>query len=197
VEFLARFLWHVLPKGLRRIRRFGWWGNAVRTQKLTLLRRLLGVRPAEPREPADTATDTLPEEMPEETPDEELLRLEAEQRAPRKCRVCGGKLELLYQTGRPTVAELLRMPPSMELLVETGPVQLHLPISAFCVTLRRAARRPTACGDGCFSGRRTSGAPGALPPRETPPTLPPLCHTGDCSTRCLPPFGRAPHSRQP
>ena len=103
----------------------------MRTQKLTLLRRLLGVPPAEPREPADAATDTLPEEMPEETPDEELLRLEAEQRAPRKCRVCGGKLEMLYQTGRPTVAELLRMPPSMELLVETGPVQLHLPISAF------------------------------------------------------------------
>ena len=131
VEFLERFLWHVLPKGLRRTRRFGWWGNAVRTEKLTLLRRLLGVPPAEPREPADTATDTLPEDMPEETPDEELLRLEAEQRAPRKCRVCGGKLELLYQTGRPTVAELLRMPPSMELRVETGRVQLHLPISAF------------------------------------------------------------------
>ena len=131
VEFLERFLWHVLPKGLRRTRRFGWWGNAVRTEKLTLLRRLLGAPPAEPREPVDTASDTLPEDMPEETPDEELLRLEAEQRAPRKCRVCGGKLELLYQTGRPTVAELLRMPPSMELRVETGPVQLHLPISAF------------------------------------------------------------------
>ena len=41
------------------------------------------------------------------------------------------KMELSYQTGRPTVAELLRMPPSMELLVETGPLQLHLPLSAF------------------------------------------------------------------
>jgi len=131
VEFLERFLWHVLPKGLRRTRRFGWWGNAVRTEKLTLLRRLLGAWPAEPAEPADAAPPASPEEMPEETPDEELLRLEAEQRAPHKCRVCGGKLELLYQTGRPTVAELLRMPPSMELLVETGPVQLHLPVSAF------------------------------------------------------------------
>ena len=103
----------------------------MRTEKLTLLRRLLGAWPAEPAEPADAAPPASPEEMPEETPDEELLRLEAEQRAPRKCRVCGGKLELLYQTGRPTVAELLRMPPSMELLVETSPVQLHLPISAF------------------------------------------------------------------
>ena len=57
--------------------------------------------------------------------------MEAEGRAPRKCRACGGELVLLYQTGRPTVAELLRMPPSMEPWVETGPVQLHLPFSAF------------------------------------------------------------------
>ena len=59
------------------------------------------------------------------------MRLEAERHAPRKCRVCGGKLELLYQTGRPTVAELLRTPPTMELRAETGPVQLRLPIFAF------------------------------------------------------------------
>jgi hypothetical protein len=44
---------------------------------------------------------------------------------------CGGQLELAYQTGRPTVPELLRMPPDMETLVETGPLQLHLPLSAF------------------------------------------------------------------
>jgi len=67
VEFLERFLWHVLPKGLRRTRRFGWWGNAVRTEKLTLLRRLLGVRPAEPAEPADAAPPASPADMPEET----------------------------------------------------------------------------------------------------------------------------------
>ena len=36
-----------------------------------------------------------------------------------------------YQTPRPTVAQLMRMPPSMEMPVESGPVQLHLPLSAF------------------------------------------------------------------
>jgi len=71
----------------------------------------------------------------------------------------------------------------------TAPADLRL-----FVTPRHAARRPTACGDGCFSGRLTSGAPGALPPRETSPTLPPLCHTRDRSPRCFPPRGRAPHS---
>jgi hypothetical protein len=131
VEFIRRFLGHVLPQGLRRIRRFGWWGNAVRTEKLTLLRKLLGVPPAEPPAPADTAPLTQWEGEAEAAPDQELARLETEQRAPHKCRTCGGQLVLLYQTERPTVADLLRMPPSMELLVETGPLQLHLPISAF------------------------------------------------------------------
>ncbi len=131
VEFIERFLRHVLPQGLRRIRRFGWWGNAVRTEKLALLRRLLGVPPAEPAEPADTAPPTQWEGEAEATPDQELARLETEQRAPHKCRDCDGQLVLLHQTERPTVADLLRMPPSMEPLVETGPLQLQLPISAF------------------------------------------------------------------
>ena len=87
---------------------------------------------------ADAAEET------EEPPDPELRRLEEEQGTPRKCRTCGGKMELIYQTPRPTVPELLRMPPSMELLVETGPLQLHLPISAF-VTTRHVERKPTAC----------------------------------------------------
>jgi hypothetical protein len=131
VEFIERFLWHVLPQGLRRIRRFGWWGNAVRTDKLAVLRKLLRLRPADP---ADKALPVPPEEAPEEIPeelDQELVRLEVEGRAPHKCRVCGGQLVLLYPTRRPTVAELMRMPPNMEPWVETGPVQLHLPISAF------------------------------------------------------------------
>jgi len=128
VEFLERFLWHLVPQGLRRIRRFGWWGNAVRTEKLALLRRLFGVPPPDP---ADAAPRTQWEGDAVEPPDPELRRLEEEQGTPRKCRACGGTMELTYQTPRPTVAELMRMPPSMEMLVETGPLQLHLPISAF------------------------------------------------------------------
>jgi hypothetical protein len=84
-----------------------------------------------PPEPSDAAPPTQWEGEAEEPPDPELRRLEEQQGTPRKCRACGGKMELAYQTGRPTVAELMRMPPSMELLVETGPLQLHLPISAF------------------------------------------------------------------
>jgi hypothetical protein len=41
VEFMRRFLLHVLPRGFVRIRHFGFLGNRVRTEKLTLCRSLL------------------------------------------------------------------------------------------------------------------------------------------------------------
>jgi hypothetical protein len=41
-EFLRRFLLHVLPKGLHKIRYFGYLANCHRQAKLTLCRRLLG-----------------------------------------------------------------------------------------------------------------------------------------------------------
>src|SRR5262249_28200723 len=42
-EFLRRFLQHVLPKGLPRIRYFGWFANRRRRQLLPLCQRLLAV----------------------------------------------------------------------------------------------------------------------------------------------------------
>jgi len=44
VEFLRRFLLHVLPTGLVRIRQFGFLSNRVRNQKLELCRALLASR---------------------------------------------------------------------------------------------------------------------------------------------------------
>jgi hypothetical protein len=44
-EFLRRFLQHVLPKGLPRIRYFGWLANRRRRQLLPLCRTLLAVAP--------------------------------------------------------------------------------------------------------------------------------------------------------
>lgn len=46
-EFIRRFLLHVLPSGLQRIRHFGLLGNRSRTQNLSLCRQLLAV-PAPP-----------------------------------------------------------------------------------------------------------------------------------------------------
>jgi hypothetical protein len=57
VEFIRRFLLHILPPGLVRIRHFGFLANRARGQKLALCRVLLGAktpsleRVVEPREP--------------------------------------------------------------------------------------------------------------------------------------------------
>ena len=42
VEFLRRFMLHVLPKGLHKIRYFGYFANCHRRAKLTLCRTILG-----------------------------------------------------------------------------------------------------------------------------------------------------------
>jgi len=51
-EFLRRFLQHVLPKGLPRIRYFGWLANRRRREMLPLCRTLLAAAP-----PASTSPD--------------------------------------------------------------------------------------------------------------------------------------------
>ena len=54
-EFLRRFLQHVLPKGLPRIRYFGWLANRRRNEVLPLCRTLLAVAPP-PAVPNHTET---------------------------------------------------------------------------------------------------------------------------------------------
>jgi hypothetical protein len=49
-EFIRRFLLHVLPSGLVRIRHYGWMANRGRSEKLVLCRRLLGVVEQQPVE---------------------------------------------------------------------------------------------------------------------------------------------------
>jgi len=41
VEFLRRFLLHVLPSGFQRIRHYSFWANCHRQRKLDVCRRLL------------------------------------------------------------------------------------------------------------------------------------------------------------
>ena len=45
-EFIRRFLLHVLPKGLQRIRHFGFLGNRYRERNVAKVRELLGQQPA-------------------------------------------------------------------------------------------------------------------------------------------------------
>jgi hypothetical protein len=50
VEFIRRFLLHILPAGFMRIRQFGFLANRARKEKLALCRRLLGAAPAPDRD---------------------------------------------------------------------------------------------------------------------------------------------------
>jgi hypothetical protein len=47
-EFIRRFLLHVLPKGFRRIRHFGFLANACRAAKLPVIRAALAAPKPEP-----------------------------------------------------------------------------------------------------------------------------------------------------
>jgi hypothetical protein len=65
VEFLRRFLLHVLPKGFVRIRHYGFLGNRCREAKLAICRRLLGVagppvEAADARESNSSKRNTCP-----------------------------------------------------------------------------------------------------------------------------------------
>ncbi len=51
-EFIRRFLLHVLPNGLQRIRYYGFLASRRRKQKLLQCRRLLGMPPDQPATPA-------------------------------------------------------------------------------------------------------------------------------------------------
>ena len=56
-EFIRRFLIHVLPKGLHRIRHYGLFANTVRATNLARMRTLLGVDEALTDDPEKDATE--------------------------------------------------------------------------------------------------------------------------------------------
>ncbi len=59
VEFLRRFLIHVLPKGFVRIRHYGFLANRHRQEKLARCRQLLNVQSSDhPHSPSDELADT-------------------------------------------------------------------------------------------------------------------------------------------
>jgi hypothetical protein len=70
-EFIRRFLLHVLPKGLVRIRHYGWMANRCRRQQAALIRALLDVEAAEP------------------------APVSGDQDHGRRCPICGGAIEVV------------------------------------------------------------------------------------------------------
>jgi hypothetical protein len=60
-EFIRRFLLHVLPKGLVRIRYYGWMANRCRSQCAALCRVLSGVEPPQPTTTGDAPVRRCPQ----------------------------------------------------------------------------------------------------------------------------------------
>jgi hypothetical protein len=97
VEFVRRFLQHVLPTGFVRIRHFGFLANRCRDEKLARCRARLEVPPVPTAGPAD--------EPPAEPPD--AGRVEAEPDIVPDATRCGPACG----TGRMVVVEVIQRPP--------------------------------------------------------------------------------------
>jgi len=76
-EFIRRFLLHVLPKGLVRIRYYGWMANRCRREKVAQCRALLAAEPQEQIPPAQPAVERCGNEPK------------------RRCPACGGGIEVV------------------------------------------------------------------------------------------------------
>jgi hypothetical protein len=77
-EFIRRFLMHVLPKGLHRIRRYGLFANGNRVANIARARELLGVPSrSKPGETSETAAADEPRMLP------------------RPCQCCGGRMIII------------------------------------------------------------------------------------------------------
>jgi len=95
VEFIRRFLLHVLPTGFVHIRHFGFLANRVRKEKLALCRSLLTSKPLTPIAPA-----THPSSGDSTT----------EEQVPHLCPICKVGRLIFVEIVRPEVIPSLAMP---------------------------------------------------------------------------------------
>lgn len=63
-EFISRFLIHVLPSGLHRIRHTGFLANGIRRDRIGQIRRLLDAEPDHAQMPDEAAPDEPPAQQP-------------------------------------------------------------------------------------------------------------------------------------
>ena len=92
-EFIRRFLIHVLPKGLHRIRHYGFLANGSRADNIARIREMLG-RGAPPEQPAHDHSD---DDGQEQTPAD-------------ACPCCGGRM-IVIETFEPGATPCYRSTP--------------------------------------------------------------------------------------
>ena len=109
VEFLRRFLQHLLPQGMHHIRRYGWMARRASNAKLTWLREYFGI--GDPSDAGQSDAASADAALPLE---------EAE--SSRRCRYCEGTMYLTDRTERPRVIEMMWMPWERFARARPGPI---------------------------------------------------------------------------
>ena len=101
VEFIDRFLSHVLPQGMRHVRHYGFLTPTRRTENLKTIRNLLSATEQDNEAPRQSG----------EFNDSETEDREVEDQRESACPHCGEKTLVRGQESpRPTVAEIMQMP---------------------------------------------------------------------------------------
>jgi hypothetical protein len=108
VEFIGRFLQHLIPKGMHHIRRYGWMARRRSSEKFAWLEQHL--RRATP----DVAEAPVAKE--------EAVPLTEDELPSRPCRYCEGKMQLTDSSYRPRVNEIMGMPLSWFSQLQAGPI---------------------------------------------------------------------------
>ena len=108
-EFIRRFLSHVLPKGLHRIRHYGLFANGGRAANLARARELLGVAP-QPEAGEATATDATSPTAAADVSDASTTNADEPLMLPQPCPCCGGRL-VVIETLAPSCTPRAPPPP--------------------------------------------------------------------------------------
>ena len=144
VEFLHRFLQHLIPQGMHHIRRYGWMARRAGNEKLTWLHEHFPVGEAAADE--NTQGD-------ENTPGEPQV---AGDEPSRPCRYCPGTMYLSERTQRPRVIEIMWMPWGWFDLARPGPI---VTLGANVSDAQAGSARSTPEKAQAEAGRETSSRP--------------------------------------
>ncbi|MFV1968752.1 MAG: transposase [Pirellulaceae bacterium] len=109
VEFIGRFLQHLLPQRMHHIRRYGWMGRRTKNEKLVWLREYFRGKDSQVQQQQPSESEEDPQQGSDEEPS-------------RPCRYCQGALYLTGTTYRPKVSEILAMPLQWFLEARAGPI---------------------------------------------------------------------------
>jgi hypothetical protein len=102
-EFIRRFLIHVLPRGVHRIRHYGLFANGSRVANIARARELLAASsPSKPPEPSEASATDEPHVLP------------------RPCPCCGGRMIIIESFARGCQPKQRSKPASQEIRIDTS-----------------------------------------------------------------------------